>query len=168
MINNPDLYSARMFVFIDESHKKQKDIERREGKSPIGGPAIAFRHNDYINDRTSAIVSLTLERPLTCDIFDTIQEAIDSPKFIDTFDNSILPFTTPYPGERSVIILDNAYTHHKDILSQECLRVCVLIFFLPPYSPDLNPIEKVFNITKKKIQNLYGINRYGKVYLENV
>ena len=50
--------------------------------------------------------------------------------------------TQPFPGQNSIIIMDNCSIHHiqevKDLLG-------VLLMYLPPYSPDFNPIEELFS-----------------------
>jgi hypothetical protein len=60
-----------------------------------------------------------------------------------------LPLTNPYPGPRSVLVLDNCCIHHSDevrrLIEEEAL--CKLVF-LPPYSPDYNPIEQAFSAIK--------------------
>jgi transposase len=56
------------------------------------------------------------------------------------------------PGQ--VVILDNA-TFHKSEKTKELIenRRCTL-FFLPPYSPDLNPIETFWANLKAKIRSI--------------
>ena len=71
----------------------------------------------------------------------------------------------PYPAERSVLILDNCHIHHNDALVDlvqsagvffllyKIVEVLIhdlgcLILYLPPYSPDLNPIEESFSTRK--------------------
>lgn len=60
-----------------------------------------------------------------------------------------LPLTNPYPGPHSVLVLDNCHIHHSDkvhhLIKEEAL--CRLVF-LPPYSPDYNPIEQAFSAIK--------------------
>merc|ERR1712167_536802 len=60
------------------------------------------------------------------------------------------------PGD--VLVLDNCHTHHQyiDDLADILEPVGVRLFFLPKYSPELNPIELVWAAMKKKIR------RYGK------
>jgi transposase len=43
--------------------------------------------------------------------------------------------------EHSVIILDNASFHRKQILTEIAARHGAVVLFLPPYSPEFNPIE---------------------------
>jgi hypothetical protein len=54
----------------------------------------------------------------------------------------------PYPGNNSVIILDNATIHHDENLINILEELGCRIIFLPPYSPDLNPIETAFGTIK--------------------
>lgn len=61
-------------------------------------------------------------------------------------------------GKRMVIALDNARYHHAKLLApflQKHLKVLTLLF-LPPYSPQLAPIERVWKLTRR----LATHNRY--------
>ena len=64
-----------------------------------------------------------------------------------------------------VVIIDNARYHHA-VLHQKWRESCQGRFqleFLPPYSPDLNPIERVWKLTRRQATH----NRYFP-YLEVV
>lgn len=53
-----------------------------------------------------------------------------------------------------VLILDNA-SFHKSVESQKLVEAAgCKILFLPPYSPDLNPIEKYWANMKTKVREL--------------
>jgi transposase len=54
----------------------------------------------------------------------------------------------PFPGPRSVLILDNASCHRSQELKDMCEEAGVILDFLPPYSPDFNPIEESFSALK--------------------
>ncbi len=54
----------------------------------------------------------------------------------------------PYPHTRSVLILDNARIHYDNGLLEYLDAFGVHVEFLPPYSPDLNPIETAFSYIK--------------------
>ena len=54
----------------------------------------------------------------------------------------------------STIILDNAAFHRKSILPDLAKRYGCEILFLPPYSPDLNPIEKKWAWLKRKLRQI--------------
>jgi putative transposase len=53
--------------------------------------------------------------------------------------------TTP-----SVIVLDNAPFHRKSIIKTLAQKHGHEVLFLPPYSPDFNPIEQSFGLLKRK------------------
>ena len=55
----------------------------------------------------------------------------------------------PFPGPRSVLVMDNASTHYSPLVRKLCREAGVVIEYLPPYSPDLSPIEESFSVLKK-------------------
>jgi transposase len=54
----------------------------------------------------------------------------------------------PFPGKNSVLIMDNAKIHHDEEMVNLIERIGCKILFLPPYSPDYNPIELAFSTIK--------------------
>ena len=56
------------------------------------------------------------------------------------------------PG--SVIVLDNATFHRKTVLPGLAQQYGCSVLFLPPYSPDLNPIEKKWAWLKKRLRKI--------------
>lgn len=62
------------------------------------------------------------------------------------------------PGKRMVLVLDNAAYHHSRLLRpllHKCRRVLSFLF-LPPYSPQLSTIERVWKLTRRMATH----NRY--------
>ena len=53
-----------------------------------------------------------------------------------------------YPDEQSVLVFDNARIHHDQDLIEYIEAFGGRVEFLPPYSPDFNPIETCFSIIK--------------------
>lgn len=56
------------------------------------------------------------------------------------------------PGQ--VVIMDNATFHKSDIVRKLIERAGCKLLFLPPYSPDLNPIEKFWALFKSRVRSL--------------
>ena len=56
----------------------------------------------------------------------------------------------------SVIVMDNATFHRKSSLSFIAHRHGHKIIFLPPYSPELNPIENFWSWLKGKLRKVLG------------
>ena len=61
---------------------------------------------------------------------------------------AVLPVVPP----GSVLVLDNARLHHNLALKQLVEEAGCLLLFLPPYSPDFNPIEPVWSWIKNKVR----------------
>ena len=53
-----------------------------------------------------------------------------------------------YPAKNSVLVFDNARIHHNQDLIEYIKAFGGRIEFLPPYSPDFNPIESSFSVIK--------------------
>ena len=56
---------------------------------------------------------------------------------------------SPYPGEKSVLVMDNASIHHHHELIDLVESGGAWVIFLPPYSPDFTPIEEAFSAIYK-------------------
>lgn len=56
----------------------------------------------------------------------------------------------PFNGinQNSVVIIDNCSVHHVSGVESMITSMGALVNYLPPYSPDLNPIEECFSEVK--------------------
>ena len=50
-----------------------------------------------------------------------------------------------YSNKNSVIVMDNAKIHHGEKLTESIEQMGCKVLYLPPYSPDYNPIETTFS-----------------------
>ena len=73
-------------------------------------------------------------------------------KFHNLFVERILPRLNPWPMARSIVVLDNAKIHMCLELERAIASRGAILIFLPPYSPQLNPIEVGFTFIKRWIQ----------------
>jgi len=64
------------------------------------------------------------------------------------------------PGQ--VVIMDNAAFHRSQKTKELIESACCKLIFLPPYSPDLNPIEKFWANMKRWIRN--NLAQTGKLH----
>ena len=62
----------------------------------------------------------------------------------EDFIEQLLHHCGRWPEPKSVLIMDNASFHHTDRITELCSNASVKLLYLPPYSPDLNPIEEFF------------------------
>ena len=71
------------------------------------------------------------------------------------FEKHLIPGLAP----GTVIVMDNASFHRKKRLHELAEEYNVKIVFLPPYSPELNPIEHFWYWLKKKVCDLLKFSK---------
>ncbi len=62
-----------------------------------------------------------------------------------------------WPEPKSVLVIDNTSIHHTERIEQMCRDASVKLVYLPPYSPDLNPIKEFFAKLKAFIKRNWHI-----------
>lgn len=140
VIQHPD-----QALFLDESSKDEKTFERRYGYAKRGS-RCEWEFPFVRGRRLSLVAALSTKGVTASKVYDG---AVDADRFLGFLRDYVLPNTTPYPGPRSVLVLDNCSIHHTPEVRHlvEVEAECKLLF-LPPYSPDLNPIEEAFSSIK--------------------
>jgi transposase len=141
-------WTADQLVFLDESAANERTGDRKFGWSPIG-TACGVSRSIKRSERWSLLPALTIDGYLSYTI---TQGSITTEDFEAFVGEQVLPYCSPYPGPRSVLILDNASIHRSEQLQELCQEHGVLLKFLPPYSPDFNPIEATFGDIKAWIK----------------
>lgn len=124
-------------VYMDESGFEEEAI-RPYGYSRIGEPCIDS-HNWQARRRTNVIGALYEQTLFAIDYF---KENINSTGFYKWCKETLIPRL----NTKSVIVMDNASFHKKIVRLFN--RHGHHVLFLPPYSPDLNPIEKKWGNVK--------------------
>ena len=54
-----------------------------------------------------------------------------------------------------MIILDNFRSHHAKLTTETAEKLNIDLIFLPPYSPDLNPIEFIWKAIKRELSPIF-------------
>lgn len=87
--------------------------------------------------------TLTFLAALRCDRIEApcvIDGPINGESFLAYVEQALLPALRP--GD--IVIIDNLGSHKGRAVRHAVRAAGAKLFFLPPYSPDLNPIEQVF------------------------
>ena len=79
--------------------------------------------------------------------------------FLEFTEKYLLPQLQPFNSinSNSVVIMDNCSIHHIPEVVELIQEVGAIVHFLPPYSPDYNPIEMTFSKVKSTIKELETI-----------
>jgi transposase len=150
-------FTADQIVCVDESGSDDRTGDRQYGWADSGVRAKVRRWLAK-RERVSVLPAYTIEGYIkSVTFYGTCTADI----FEDFIIDDLLPLCNPYPGPRSVIIMDNASVHQSRqyIIVNACRRRGVWVRFLPPYSPDFNPIEESFGILKAFIRRHYRRER---------
>ena len=153
------VYDPSMLIWIDESgcdrqHSRRKRAFSLRGITPVDHRIL------ILGTRYSAIPVMS-----TQGIHDIclIEGSVNGKVFESFLRSNLLPILQPFNwvNPLSVVIMDNASIHHiegaKQLIEDQA---GARLLFLPPYSPDLNPLEEVFSQIKsimKKNDTLFRV-----------
>lgn len=126
---------AKRLVFIDETWAKTNMV-RTHGRSACGSRLLAkVPHGHW---QTLTFLAALRHDAITAPcVFDG---PINGVSFRAYVEQVLVP--TLKPGD--IVVLDNLGSHKGPAVRGAIRAVGARLFFLPPYSPDLNPIEQVF------------------------
>ncbi len=122
----------KSIVYLDESGFSM-DAPRMYGYAEKGKRCYGIR-DWHSRGRLNAIGALLTGALLTVCLFDA---NINSDIFYVWLLQDLLPKLPP----RSVLVLDNASFHKREDMKRLVQNAGHKLEYLPPYSPDLNPIE---------------------------
>ena len=57
-------------------------------------------------------------------------------------------------NSQSIVVMDNTSIHSVEGIVEMIQQVGAIVIFLPPYSPDYNPIEELFSKVKKLLNSM--------------
>lgn len=99
--------------------------------------------------------TLTFVAALRCDQV-TAPCVFDGPINAECFLHYVKQFLVPCLRHGDVVVMDNLSSHKADEIKTAIRSVGARLLFLPPYSPDLNPIEQVFSKVKNTMRKAMG------------
>lgn len=127
------------FIFIDETWAKT-NMARRYGRCQRGERLIAkVPHGHW---KTTTFVASLRSDGLTAPM--VVDGAINGATFLAYVRQQLVP--TLRPG--NIVVMDNLSAHKVSGVREAIEAVGAELVYLPPYSPDFNPIELLFSKLK--------------------
>jgi transposase len=134
----PELDPGKL-VFIDETWAST-NMARRYGRCPKGQRLVcAVPHGHW---KTTTFVAALRADGLTAPM--VVDGAMTGDLFVAYVEQVLVP--TLRAGD--VVVMDNLVCHKRVAVGQAIEGAGAKVLYLPPYSPDLNPIELAFSKLK--------------------
>jgi transposase len=129
------VHDAGQYVFVDESGVTT-DLLRRYARSPRG--TRAADHTPYGHWQTQTVIAALRSTALTA------PAVFDGPVDSVTFRAYVEQVLVPTLRRGDVVVLDNLAADKQREVRVAIEQAGAQVRFLPPYSPDFNPIEMAF------------------------
>lgn len=140
---------AEQLVFIDEASFNEATGWRHFAYAPVGEPA-RYHASRRRGHSWSILPAYTIDGYLPCT---GVKEGwFNGEGFYSWVANELLPHCNAYPAPRSVIVMDNVSLHCNPRIAELIRSHGCEVRYLPPYSPDFNPIELTFSVLKDWIR----------------
>lgn len=132
-------------IFIDETWAKT-NMTRLRGRAPIGRRLRAkVPHGHW---KTTTLIAALCTGGIKC------STVVDGAVNADVFEAFVKQVLVPQLRPGDVVVLDNLSSHKRAGIRELIEAAGATLLFLPPYSPDLNPIEMIFSKIKQLLRSM--------------
>jgi transposase len=133
----------KKLVFLDETWASTA-MTRTHGRCPQGQRLVQHVPHGHWKT-TTFVVALRVDRL-------TAPTVVDGPMNGDTFVAYVEQQLAKVLKPGDIVVMDNLSSHKRSAVKTAIEAVGAERRYLPPYSPDLNPIEKAFSKLKAKLR----------------
>jgi len=140
-----EIIDITKFVFIDETWAKT-NMAPLYGRAEIGKRVIDFVPHGHW--KTTTFLAALRHDGLTAPM--VVDGAINGELFLAYVKQVLVPVLK----EGDIVVVDNLSSHKVAGVKEAIESVGAWLLYLPPYSPDLNPIENVFSKLKTLVRKL--------------
>jgi len=131
-------------VFIDETWAKT-NMTRTRGRSPVGQRLVAkIPHGHW---KTTTLIAALGQAGMRCSM------TLDGPVNQEAFESFVKQVLLPSLCAGDIVVMDNLSSHKGARVKQLIESAGAKLLYLPPYSPDLNPIEMAFSKLKQLMRS---------------
>ena len=131
-------------VFLDESGA-QSNMTRRRGRAAIGERLVAKVPHGHWQTST-LLAAVGLRGPFAPAVF-------DGPTDTEVFRAYVEQVLVPELRAGDIVIMDNLRPHKSTGIREAIEAAGALVLYLPPYSPDYNPIENLWSKLKQFLRS---------------
>lgn len=133
---------------LDETGSDRRDQLRKFSYSLIGTTPTYHRLLAR-GTRVNAIASMSTEGLMSVEL---VQRSVNGDIFFDYITGNLIPKMSKFPDRQSVVVMDNCSIHCTQEVQDVLQQAGILAIYLPPYSPDLMPLEESFSSVKSYLR----------------
>jgi transposase len=130
-------------VFLDESGAKT-NMTRRFARARRGQRTVDHAPQGHWNT-TTLVAAITCQSPIAPMVLDG---PMNTEAFLAWVEQMLVPALPP----RAIVVMDNLSVHQSSAVADLLQRVGAEVRYLPPYSPDFNPIELMWSKIKTHLR----------------
>jgi transposase len=121
-------------------------MTRTRGRAPVGERLVAkVPHGHW---KTTTLIAALSLGGIRC------STVVDGAVNGDVFEAFVEQVLVPQLKADDLVILDNLSSHRRARTRQRIEAAGATLLFLPPYSPDFNPIEMIFSKIKQLLRSM--------------
>lgn len=135
-------------LFCDEAHVGT-DTQVGYGWAPLGARLFVSSHSPPLWHKRTCFGAYAYGEPAAvCLQVSTGADSAATCDFVKTL-------RTAYPHRRLVVVWDNVAYHRTQTVKLCAQTLGIELCFLPPYSPDLMPVERLWQWLREELQALH-------------
>lgn len=135
----------RRLIFIDETWAKT-NMTRLRGRAQRGARLVAKTPHGHW--KTTTLIGALGSRGMHCSL--VVDGAVNG----DLFEAFVEQVLVPALTVGDIVVMDNLSSHKRPRVQELIEAAGAELLYLPPYSPDLNPIEMIFSKIKQLLRSL--------------
>ena len=132
-------------IFLDESGVNT-NLVRRYGRA-VGKQRVVDSAPFSTPKTTTVLSAMRLDGQFACRMY---EGGTTKDRFLEYLREDLVPSLR----EGDIVVMDNLRAHHTKGVEELLRSVGAVPLYLPPYSPDLNPIEKMWSKMKSILRKL--------------
>lgn len=139
------MLDIKRLFFIDETWAKT-NMTRLRGRAPRGERLVA--HTPHGHWKTTTLIAALGISGIHC------STVVDGAVNADIFEAFVGEVLVPQLRPGDLVVMDNLSSHKRHKTQALIQAAGAAVRYLPPYSPDLNPIEMIFSKIKQLLRSL--------------
>jgi transposase len=136
---------AERLIFLDESGA-MTNMARRFGRAPIGQRVVSAVPGGHW--KTVSMIGAIAVDGVVASM--AVQGSVDG----EVFKVYVRQILAPQLRAGDVVVMDNLSSHKVAGVREMIEQTGAKLMYLPPYSPDLNPIENIWSKIKQKLRSI--------------